>query len=107
MPPLGAPAKSTFLRRDLAPPLEQQGKCVLYVDLWADHSSVQAKLITACLANALKDNENLIAKLHCNVPFTSVGALGFCLNPKSADNGKAPFPTRSYRCVSPPPKTWC
>lgn len=84
--------KSTFLRRDLAPLLEQQGKCVLYVDLWADRSSDPAKLITACLANALKDNDSLIAKLHRNVPFTSVGALGFSVNLKSAGQWEGTIP---------------
>ncbi len=75
--------KSTFLRRDLTPLLEQQSKYVLYVDLWADRSTDPGKLITACLARALEDNAPLIAKLRRALPVTSMGALGFSVNLKS------------------------
>lgn len=37
--------KSTFLRRDLKPMLEERGQVVLYVDLWADRSVDPAELM--------------------------------------------------------------
>lgn len=84
--------KSTFLRRDLAPLLERQGKYVIYVDLWADRSSDPGALITARLARALEDCDNLIAKLRRKIPFSSIGALGFSVNLKTAGTWEGTIP---------------
>lgn len=84
--------KSTFLRRDLVPLLEDQGKFVIYVDLWADRSSDPGALITARLARALEDCDSLIAKLRRRVPFSSIGALGFSVNLKSAGAWEGTIP---------------
>ncbi len=48
--------KSTFLRRDLVPLLQQRGKTVQYVDLWADRAADPARI-----------NANLAAHLQVSV----------------------------------------
>ncbi|MFG6573440.1 hypothetical protein ACGYLO_17750 [Sulfitobacter sp. 1A13353] len=71
--------KSTFLRRDLKPMLEERGQVVLYVDLWADRSVDPAELIRGCLTQALAHNAKPIARLKKKVGIDRVGALGFNL----------------------------
>ena len=46
--------KTTFLRHDLIPALENAGALVVYVDLWSDASAEPSKLIRAALCSALK-----------------------------------------------------
>lgn len=83
--------KSTFLRRDLTPLLERSGRYVIYVDLWADRTSDPSQLIKARLTQALKECDSLIAKLRRNIPFESVGALGFSVKLNSIGNWEGTF----------------
>lgn len=55
--------KSTFLRRDLSPALEQEGTLVLYVDLWANLDTSPAELIAGVIARALAKHQSTLAKL--------------------------------------------
>ncbi|SNT26271.1 hypothetical protein [Tropicimonas sediminicola] len=84
--------KSTFLRRDLMPLLQEQGRIVLYVDLWADREVDPGKLIVTCIARALEESDGPIAKLRRNVPFSGVGALGFRVELKSAGTWEGTIP---------------
>ena len=84
--------KSTFLRRDLLPLLQAEGRSVLYVDLWADRDSDPGKLIVSCIARALEAADGPIAKFRRSLPFTSVGALGFRVDLKTAGSWEGTIP---------------
>ena len=47
--------KTTFLRQDLIPALEQLGAIVIYVDLWSDTKADPASLVNAAVRRALED----------------------------------------------------
>lgn len=47
--------KTTFLRQDLIPVLEEQGAIVIYVDLWTDTKADPATLVHAAIRRALED----------------------------------------------------
>lgn len=47
--------KTTFLRNDLIPALEQQGALVIYVDLWSDTQVSPARLVRAAINKTLED----------------------------------------------------
>jgi hypothetical protein len=55
--------KSTFLREDLRPALEQQGAFVLYVDLWKDRDADPGELIVASVRSALSEFDSVLTKL--------------------------------------------
>ncbi|MDO8279567.1 MAG: ATP-binding protein [Burkholderiaceae bacterium] len=59
--------KTTFLRQDLIPALEEAGAIVIYVDLWTDTQANPANLVQAAIAKALTDLQNpassVLAKL--------------------------------------------
>ena len=71
--------KSTFLREDLVPALEQRGSAVLYVDLWADKTLDPGLAIVSLVRAALGDQDGRVlqafrkAGLHKVV----VGGLNF------------------------------
>lgn len=84
--------KSTFLRRDLLPLLEDRGMLPLYVDLWADKGTDPGKLITARIARALEEHDGLIAKIRRKTPFSAIGALGFRVDLKSSGTWEGTIP---------------
>ncbi|MFW8635346.1 hypothetical protein [Cribrihabitans pelagius] len=84
--------KSTFLRRDLLPLLEEQGKLALYVDLWADKNANPGTLITGSIARALEECDGLIAKIRRKAPFSAIGALGFRVDLKSSGTWEGTIP---------------
>lgn len=84
--------KSTFLRRDLTPLLQEQGKIVLYVDLWSDREADPGQLINRCIAHALQDHDNIIARFRRNSPISAVGALGFRVDLKAAGAWEGTIP---------------
>lgn len=47
--------KTTFLRNDLIPALEQQGALVIYVDLWSDTKVSPAELVHRAVRHALAE----------------------------------------------------
>lgn len=59
--------KTTFLRADLAPAVEQAGALVLYVDLWADRQADPGDVIVAAIRNELARHDALLAKLSKSV----------------------------------------
>ncbi|MBV0910797.1 AAA family ATPase [Anianabacter salinae] len=54
--------KSTFLRRDLMPLLEEAGNVTIYVDLWADRDADPGRLIADAIAAKLDSLSSRIAK---------------------------------------------
>lgn len=55
--------KSTFLRTDLEPALENAGAYVLYVDLWSDRDRDPAELIAAAVADAMQSDKGIWTRL--------------------------------------------
>ena len=74
--------KTTFLRNDLIPALEQQGALVIYVDLWSDTKMSPAELVHRAVCHALAELQSstspLLAKL-ANLRQVDVAAMGFQL----------------------------
>ena len=72
--------KTTFLRNDLIPALEQQGALVIYVDLWSDTKVSPGELVHRAVRQALAELQSprspLPAKL-ANLRQVDVAALGF------------------------------
>lgn len=72
--------KTTFLRGDLIPALEQEGALVIYVDLWTDTKVNPAELVRNAIREALVQlqtpGSTLLAKL-ARVSGLDIGALGF------------------------------
>jgi hypothetical protein len=54
--------KTTFLRADLAPALEQVGALVLYVDLWADRRADPGDVIVSAIRIELARHDAILAK---------------------------------------------
>lgn len=55
--------KSTFLRQDLTPLLDEAGVLTIYVDLWADRGSDPGKLIADALRVALGAHGNVVKRM--------------------------------------------
>jgi len=72
--------KTTFLRNDLIPALEQAGALVIYVDLWSDTQTSPMKLVHSAVRKTLKDLQtpasSMLEKLK-RVKGADMGALGF------------------------------
>lgn len=72
--------KTTFLRNDLIPALEQAGALVIYVDLWSDTQTSPMKLVHAATRKTLQELQtpasSILEKLK-QVKGVDVGALGF------------------------------
>lgn len=72
--------KTTFLRNDLIPALEELGAIVIYVDLWSDTQRSPAALILGAVKKALADlespTETATRKLK-RLAGADVGAFGF------------------------------
>ena len=72
--------KTTFLRNDLIPVLEQQGALVIYVDLWSDIKVSPGELVHRAVRHALAELQSsaspLLAKL-ANFRHVDVAAMGF------------------------------
>ena len=89
---LGAPrrtGKSTFLKEDLTPALEEKGALVLYVDLWKDQDADPVELISFTIANALAQQQGRIAKVAKAAGLTKVSIHGveFSLDAVGKDAG--------------------
>lgn len=72
--------KTTFLRNDLIPALEQQGALVIYVDLWSDTKVSPGELVHRAVRHVLAELKSppssLLAKL-ANLRKVDVAAMGF------------------------------
>lgn len=82
--------KTTFLRNDLIPALENLGALVIYVDLWSDTQTTPAKLVRAAVRKTLEDlqspSSTVLGKL-ANIRGLDVGAFGFKFGFKLEDVG--------------------
>lgn len=82
--------KTTFLRQDLIPALENAGALVVYVDLWSDVSADPSTLIHAALRSALKELKSTRGELASRLKklkALEVGAAGFTFGFEIADIG--------------------
>lgn len=68
--------KSTFLRRDLMPVLEERGKLTIYVDLWSDRAADPGRLIAAAVAKAAAHHAGLTERVLGALPFDAVSVGG-------------------------------
>ena len=71
--------KSTFLREDLMPALEQRGAAVLYVDLWADKAMEPGLAIVSLVRAALATEDGALLRMFrkAGLDKVNVGGLGF------------------------------
>lgn len=69
--------KSTFLRRDLVPLLEEKGIKAIYVDLWSDRTADPGRLIADAIAKTLEAMLSPLAKAtrRFNAKSVSVGGV--------------------------------
>jgi hypothetical protein len=74
--------KSTFLREDLRPSLEQHGALVIYADLWADKTADPGHVIVAAIRESLSQRVGVIARLArgSGLEKVTVGGLAFTLD---------------------------
>lgn len=54
--------KSTFLRNDLIPTVEEAGAVAIYVDLWADKTRDPAELVAEAIRDALASHSSRLAR---------------------------------------------
>jgi len=69
--------KTTFLRNDLIPALEQQGALVIYVDLWSDTKVSPAELVHRAVRHALAELQSPTSPLLAKIKQVNVAAMGF------------------------------
>lgn len=69
--------KTTFLRQDLIPALEEKGALPIYVDLWADRSKNPASLIDESVRSTLKQLSTPGSRLLDRFKGLNIGAAGF------------------------------
>jgi len=71
--------KSTFLREDLMPALENRGAAVLYVDLWADKSMEPGQAIVSLVRSAFALDDGFVLKMarKAGMDKVNVGGLSF------------------------------
>lgn len=69
--------KTTFLRNDLIPALEQQGALVIYVDLWSDTQASPGELVYKAVRQALTELQSPTSSLLAKLAQVDVAAMGF------------------------------
>lgn len=69
--------KTTFLRGDLQPALEQTGIVVVYVDLWADMARDPGVLIAEAIGRALQPHLGLVAQMAKGAGLEKVSLAGW------------------------------
>lgn len=71
--------KSTFLREDLIPALENRGAAVLYVDLWADKALEPGQAIVSLVRAAIASEDGAVLRMFrkAGLDKVNVGGLGF------------------------------
>ncbi|MDD9979536.1 MAG: ATP-binding protein [Boseongicola sp.] len=81
--------KSTFLRRELVPLLQSQGKFTIYCDLWSDRDADPGALIAKALADALGELATTKEKFWDAIPFDSIGVGGVSVALRDSDAKKS------------------
>ena len=69
--------KTTFLRNDLIPALQQQGALVIYVDLWSNTKVGSGELVHRAVRHALAALQSPTSPLLANLRQVDVAAMGF------------------------------
>lgn len=74
--------KSTFLREDLRPALEQAGALVVYADLWEDRKADPGQVIVNAVRAELARHQGVVARLAraAGMDKVSVGGVSFSLD---------------------------
>lgn len=88
--------KTTFLRNDLIPALEEAGALVIYVDLWSDTLANPATLVHNAIYKTLKDLQtpgSSALEMFKRVSNVDVGVAGFKFGFKLDSIGNADGPT--------------
>jgi len=73
--------KSTFVREDLRPALEDKGATVIYADLWADRHVDPSELLAAAIRLEMSGHDNAIQKMARSLGISGgkVGGIDFSL----------------------------
>jgi hypothetical protein len=81
--------KSTFLREDLRPALEQAGAHVVYVDLWEDRRADPGAVVVAAVRADLAQFDSVLARLakFTGLEKVNVGRVGFDLTQVGLGDG--------------------
>lgn len=88
--------KTTFLRNDLIPALEEAGALVIYVDLWSDTLANPATLVHNAICKTLKELQtpgSSVLEMLKRASNIDVGAAGFKFGFKLDSIGNADGPT--------------
>lgn len=88
--------KTTFLRNDLVPALEDRGALVIYVDLWSNTLANPATLVHNAIQKTLKDLQtpgSSVLETFRRVSNVEIGAAGFKFGFKLDSIGSAHGPT--------------
>jgi len=74
--------KSTFIREDLRPALEDLGALVVYADLWVDRQADPGEVIVAAVRSALARHDGVLKRLakSSGIDKVGVGGLSFSLD---------------------------
>jgi len=97
--------KSTFLREDLIPALENAGALVLYVDLWQQRDADPGDTIIAAVGSALKREAGALKRLLDStgiqrISGLSVGSLSISLDEADAGKGVNVSTTQALAALS-------
>ncbi len=81
--------KSTFLREDLRPALQERGAFVLYVDLWKDRDSDPGELIVSAVRSGLSEFDSVLTRLakKTGVRGVTAGPVSFSLEQVGVGSG--------------------
>jgi hypothetical protein len=68
--------KSTFVREDLGPALQDKGALVIYIDLWADRHIDPGELLAAAIRTEMSRHGNAIQKIAKNLGISGGKVVG-------------------------------
>lgn len=80
--------KSTFMREDLRPALENAGAIVLYADLWSDTTKDPGSLIVSAVREAVGRSEGVITRMARRAGMEKVAVGGFSFSLDKVGMGK-------------------
>jgi len=69
--------KSTFLRRDLGPALENAGACVVYVDLWEQRGTDPGIRIAEAVARATSEAQGVVTRMRDKLAAAEIDINGW------------------------------
>lgn len=92
--------KSTFLRQDLVPALQDSGVRTIYVDLWSDRQADPGALLGDALADELRDLDPAFRKLLRGSGLNQVSVGGVRLNLAALGKGEGATLTEALRAIA-------